>query len=56
VGGGCGYELGRWIQVGDEIELEVDGLGILKNKIGRPLNNIQPSLSKTVMNQQKAGV
>lgn len=30
---GCGDELERWIQPGDLIELEVEGIGILKNRI-----------------------
>jgi 2-keto-4-pentenoate hydratase/2-oxohepta-3-ene-1,7-dioic acid hydratase in catechol pathway len=36
VGGGCGYELDRWVQPGDVVELEVTGLGVLKNTIGGP--------------------
>jgi 2-keto-4-pentenoate hydratase/2-oxohepta-3-ene-1,7-dioic acid hydratase in catechol pathway len=36
VGNGCGLELDRWIKPGDVIELEVDGLGTLKNKVIRP--------------------
>jgi len=31
---GCGMELDRWIQPGDVIELEVEGIGILRNRIG----------------------
>ena len=34
VGTGCGLELDRWIQEGDEIELHVEKIGSLKNKIG----------------------
>ena len=34
VGTGCGLELDQWIQPGDEIELVVEGIGKLKNKIG----------------------
>jgi 2-keto-4-pentenoate hydratase/2-oxohepta-3-ene-1,7-dioic acid hydratase in catechol pathway len=34
VGGGCGLEIDRWIQPGDVVELEVQGLGILRNEIG----------------------
>ncbi len=30
---GCGDELDRWIQVGDVVELEVEGIGILRNRI-----------------------
>jgi len=33
VEGGCGAELNRWIQPGDVIELEVEGIGILRNKV-----------------------
>ena len=36
VGSGCGLELGRWIQPGDEIELEVERIGILRNNVGHP--------------------
>lgn len=35
VPGGCGLELDRWLQPGDVIELEVSGLGILRNRIVR---------------------
>ena len=35
VEGGCGLELNRWIQPGDSIELEVEGIGILRNRVGR---------------------
>jgi len=31
---GCGLELNRWIQPGDVIELEVEGIGILRNRVG----------------------
>jgi 2-keto-4-pentenoate hydratase/2-oxohepta-3-ene-1,7-dioic acid hydratase in catechol pathway len=34
IGRGCGLELGRWIQPGDVVELEVSGIGILRNVIG----------------------
>lgn len=37
VGGGCGLELDRWIQPGDEVELEVQNLGVLKNRVVGPL-------------------
>jgi len=33
VGLGCGLELNKFIKINDEIELEIEGLGILKNKI-----------------------
>ncbi len=35
VGGGCGLELGRFLQAGDVIELEVEGIGILRNRVTR---------------------
>jgi len=35
VGTGCGLELDKWIQPGDEIELEIENIGILKNRIGK---------------------
>ena len=35
---GCGDELERWIQPGDVVELEVEGIGILRNKIVRAGN------------------
>jgi 2-keto-4-pentenoate hydratase/2-oxohepta-3-ene-1,7-dioic acid hydratase in catechol pathway len=31
---GSGIELDRWIQAGDVIELEVEGIGILRNRVG----------------------
>lgn len=34
VGKGCGLELDEWLQPGDVIELEVEGIGILRN-LGR---------------------
>jgi 2-keto-4-pentenoate hydratase/2-oxohepta-3-ene-1,7-dioic acid hydratase in catechol pathway len=35
VGTGCGLELDRWLKEGDEIELEVEKIGSLKNKVGK---------------------
>ena len=32
--GGSGLELDRWLQPGDEVELEIEGIGILRNRIG----------------------
>jgi 2-keto-4-pentenoate hydratase/2-oxohepta-3-ene-1,7-dioic acid hydratase in catechol pathway len=34
VGQGCGLELDRWIQPGDTIELEMAGVGVLRNVVG----------------------
>lgn len=36
VGGGCGLELGKWLQPGDVVELEVEGIGILRNRVVKP--------------------
>ncbi len=36
VGLGCGLELGRFLKPGDVVELEVEGVGILRNRMGRP--------------------
>jgi 2-keto-4-pentenoate hydratase/2-oxohepta-3-ene-1,7-dioic acid hydratase in catechol pathway len=33
--GGSGLELDRWIAPGDVVELEVDGIGVLRNRIGQ---------------------
>jgi 2-keto-4-pentenoate hydratase/2-oxohepta-3-ene-1,7-dioic acid hydratase in catechol pathway len=35
VGGGCGLELDRWVKPGDTIELEIEKIGVLKNRIVR---------------------
>lgn len=35
VGGGCGLELGRFLNPGDVIELEVEGIGTLRNRVVR---------------------
>lgn len=36
VGGGCGLELSRFLSPGDVVELEIEGIGILRNRIGDP--------------------
>jgi 2-keto-4-pentenoate hydratase/2-oxohepta-3-ene-1,7-dioic acid hydratase in catechol pathway len=33
VGTGCGLELDRWVQPGDVIELEIEKIGILRNRV-----------------------
>ncbi len=35
VGGGCGWELNRWLKPGDVVELSVDRLGTLRNRISQ---------------------
>lgn len=36
MGNGCGFETGQYLNAGDVIELEVQGIGILRNRIGSP--------------------
>jgi 2-keto-4-pentenoate hydratase/2-oxohepta-3-ene-1,7-dioic acid hydratase in catechol pathway len=36
VGTGCGLELDRWVQPGDVIELEIEKIGVLCNRVKRP--------------------
>ncbi|PLX57285.1 MAG: isomerase, partial [Chromatiales bacterium] len=33
VGGGCGLEQLRFLQHGDVVELEVEGIGVLRNRV-----------------------
>jgi 2-keto-4-pentenoate hydratase/2-oxohepta-3-ene-1,7-dioic acid hydratase in catechol pathway len=33
--GGSGIELGRWLREGDVIELEIEGIGVLRNRTGQ---------------------
>ncbi len=34
VGRGCGLELGRWLREGCTVELEAEGIGVLRNRVG----------------------
>lgn len=34
VEGGCGVEINRWLKPGDVVELEIEGIGILRNRVG----------------------
>lgn len=36
VGNGCGFELGKFPQAGDVIELEIERIGVLRNRLVRP--------------------
>jgi 2-keto-4-pentenoate hydratase/2-oxohepta-3-ene-1,7-dioic acid hydratase in catechol pathway len=38
VGTGCGLELNRWVQPGDVIELEIERIGVLRNRVVRREN------------------
>jgi 2-keto-4-pentenoate hydratase/2-oxohepta-3-ene-1,7-dioic acid hydratase in catechol pathway len=45
-GTGCGLELGRWIQPGDVVELSVEGIGTIRNRLvraGSPGANHRPA-------------
>ena len=33
---GCGLELGRELSPGDVVELEIEGIGVLRNTLGQP--------------------
>ena len=33
--GGSGLELDRWLQPGDVVEMEIEGIGVLRNRIGQ---------------------
>ena len=44
VGDGCGNELGRFMKHGDVIELEVGGIGVLRNRIVAPHVREVPTL------------
>ena len=35
VGTGCGLELDRWVKPGDVIELEIENIGVLRNRVVR---------------------
>jgi 2-keto-4-pentenoate hydratase/2-oxohepta-3-ene-1,7-dioic acid hydratase in catechol pathway len=35
VSGGCGLEINRWIKPGDVVELEAEGIGVLRNRVGQ---------------------
>jgi 2-keto-4-pentenoate hydratase/2-oxohepta-3-ene-1,7-dioic acid hydratase in catechol pathway len=39
VGGGCGSELERRLAPGDAVELEIQGIGVLRNRLGQPSEN-----------------
>ncbi len=36
VGTGCGLELDRWVEPGDVMELEIERIGVLRNRVVRP--------------------
>src|SRR3990170_4268912 len=36
VNGGCGFEIEKWLRPGDTVEVEVEKIGVLRNRIGVP--------------------
>ena len=51
VGGGCGNEQGRFMKHGDVIELEVGGIGVLRNRIVAPhVRRCRACRSRSFMN------
>jgi 2-keto-4-pentenoate hydratase/2-oxohepta-3-ene-1,7-dioic acid hydratase in catechol pathway len=42
VGGGCGGELDRKLNPGDVVELEIEGIGVLRNRLGQPAPGWMP--------------
>jgi 2-keto-4-pentenoate hydratase/2-oxohepta-3-ene-1,7-dioic acid hydratase in catechol pathway len=48
IGGGCGLELDRWLSPGSVVELTVDGIGVLRNRVGRK------PLGETVRNARRS--
>jgi 2-keto-4-pentenoate hydratase/2-oxohepta-3-ene-1,7-dioic acid hydratase in catechol pathway len=49
--GGSAIELGRKLEPGDEVELEIDGLGVLRNRLGRPGEGWTPQ-QRTLTSQE----
>jgi 2-keto-4-pentenoate hydratase/2-oxohepta-3-ene-1,7-dioic acid hydratase in catechol pathway len=49
IGRGCGLEMDRWIASGDVVELEVEGIGVLRNPVGqkRPAPGYGIDLTRT---------
>jgi 2-keto-4-pentenoate hydratase/2-oxohepta-3-ene-1,7-dioic acid hydratase in catechol pathway len=39
VGTGCGLELNRWVKPGDVIELEIEKIGVLRNKVVKQMSD-----------------
>ncbi|TYR36773.1 fumarylacetoacetate hydrolase family protein [Mesorhizobium microcysteis] len=37
IGNGCGLETGRFLEDGDTVELEIEKIGVLKNRVVRPV-------------------
>jgi 2-keto-4-pentenoate hydratase/2-oxohepta-3-ene-1,7-dioic acid hydratase in catechol pathway len=46
VGRGCGLELDRWIGPGDVVELEVEGIGVLRNRVAATEPGARPAAER----------
>ena len=46
VGRGCGLELDRWIRPGDVVELEVEGIGVLRNRVAATEPGARPAAAR----------
>ena len=46
VGRGCGLELHRWIRPGDVVELEVEGIGVLRNRVAATEPGARPAAAR----------
>jgi fumarylacetoacetate (FAA) hydrolase len=57
VGTGCILELGdgRWLQPGDVVELEVEGIGVLRNRVGQPVQPGQAAGAQVSAHEQSSG-
>jgi fumarylacetoacetate (FAA) hydrolase len=56
VGTGCILELGdgRWLQPGDVVELEVEGIGVLRNRVGQPVQTGQAAGAQVSAHEQSS--
>jgi fumarylacetoacetate (FAA) hydrolase len=57
VGTGCILELGdgRWLQPGDVVELEVEGIGVLRNRVGQPVQAGQAAGAQVSAHEKSSG-
>src|SRR5215211_7866190 len=57
VGTGCILELGdgRWLQPEDVVELEVEGIGVLRNRVGQPVQTGQAAGAQVSAHETSSG-
>jgi fumarylacetoacetate (FAA) hydrolase len=57
VGTGCILELGdgRWLKPGDVVELEVEGIGVLRNRVGQPVQTGQAAGAQVSAHEKSSG-